>query len=227
MQPYVFPYIGYFSLIDAVDRFVFYDDVNYIKNGWVNRNQILVNQKPLYFTIPLQDQSSFSKINEIKIHSRKWIEKTLKTIEQTYKKAPYYNNVFPFIQKTFLYDTELISEMAKESILNTCQYLSIKTSFISTSAVYENQTLKAQERVIDICKKEGATIYINAIGGMELYDHKTFSKNGISLYFMKQRPIFYNQFKYKEFIPWLSIIDVMMHNDPKEIADFFHEYDLI
>ena len=70
MQPYIFPYLGYFQLLNSVDHFVFYDDVNFIKGGWVNRNQLLINNQNKFFTVPLKKIISFTPINEVEIHKK-------------------------------------------------------------------------------------------------------------------------------------------------------------
>lgn len=231
MQPYIFPYIGYYQLINYVDKFVVYDDVNFIKQGWINRNNLLVQGKPFLFTIPLKEPSSFSKINEIYVNYNlfiPWKNKFLKTLEQSYKKAPYFQNVYDLVEKVmdFTEAEAKISEIATKSIVDTCNYLHIDTQFVLTSAFYENDSLSGKERVIDICEREGASRYINPIGGQELYDKDYFKSRGLELNFMKSQPLTYKQFN-NEHIPWLSIIDVLMFNSVEEVKGFLDNYDLI
>lgn len=222
MQPYIFPYIGYFQLIQSVDKFVFYDDVDFIKGGWINRNKISTQQKELLFTVPLDKASSFKKINEIHLHPviyKKWTVKFLKSIQQSYSKSPFYNLVFPIIEEVFSGDHSSISDLTKASIKLTSKYLGIETEFVNSSQKYKNNHLKSQARVIDICKLEDADTYINAIGGLELYNPLDFLNNGIELRFLKPTMVPYNQFKTDEFIPGLSIIDFIMNIDPSEVKD--------
>lgn len=231
MQPYFFPYIGYFQLINAVDKFVVYDDVNFIKQGWINRNNILVQGKPYLFTLPLINQSSFSKINEIFINNilyDSWKKKTLRTLEQSYKKAPFFKEIYGLVDNVLNIDPKEtdISTIARKSFVETSKYLDINTEFVFTSAVYENEELSGKERVIDICKKENAMHYINPIGGKELYDLDFFKENGFELSFIKTLPIEYNQFK-NEFAPWLSIIDVLMFNSIEETKLLLNKYELV
>ncbi|WP_338766589.1 WbqC family protein [Bernardetia sp. ABR2-2B] len=228
MQPYIFPYIGYFQLINAVDKFVIYDDVNYINKGWINRNKILVNNNETLFTIPLQKASQNKKIREIEInYTQKGINKFIKTIQNSYSKAPNYSKVSTFIEDILLHKMyKNISELNTYSIKQICNYLNITTPIIDSSSIYENEELKAQYRILDICKKEKATVYINPIGGKEIYDKPLFEKQNIDLFFIKSEPVIYSQYK-ENFVPFLSIIDIMMFNSKETIQYFLSKYQLL
>jgi hypothetical protein len=229
MQPYFFPYIGYFQLINAVEKFIIYDDVNYIKGGWINRNNILINNKSYLFTVPLENLSSFQQINHTILHPKLypiWKTKFLKTLEQSYKKAPYYNNVINLVENVLNTNTNLVSKLASESIIAVCDYLDINTQIIKTSEDYKNQELKGQERIISLCKIECANYYINPIGGIDLYSKEDFKKQEITLNFIKSSSFEYNQFG-NEFIPWLSIIDILMFNDVSDVKQILNQYELI
>lgn len=227
MQPYFLPYIGYLQLLNGVDKFVLYDDVNYINKGWINRNRVLVNGQEYLFTIPLKDASQNKLINEIYLSSDpKWRGKLLKTLEQAYKKAPFYFTAFAVTEKIINLDAEKLSDWiaAGFGILN--EYLGIETEIVASSSIYQNTHLKAQERILDICRQEKADHYINPIGGVELYDKAAFEQNNIRLNFIKSKPVVYSQFK-NEFVPWLSIVDAMMFNDVPKIKAFLNEYELV
>ena len=227
MQPYIFPYIGYFQLIKAVDKFVLYDDVNFINRGWINRNRILVNGKDSMFTIPLKDASQNKLIHEIDVNwDNNWKGKFLKTIEQAYKKAPFYENILPIIEKTIESQEVQFSKIIENNLRLICEYLEIKTEIISSSTIYQNIDKKAQERILDICSQEKATHYINPIGGFELYDKEVFANENMQMNFIKSLPVEYKQFK-NEFVPWLSIIDVMMFNSKEEINKFLDKFELV
>jgi len=227
MQPYFFPYIGYFQLINAVDKYVIYDDVNYIKNGWINRNNILLNNQKHLITLPLDAASPFKLINEIDIiQNDKVKEKLLKTIQQAYRKAPYYEEVFPIIKNCIMGEYPLIAEALYHSFLSISQYLGIKTEFILSSKIEKDNELKAQEKVIHICKLLNGTEYFNAIGGQELYSKLDFQNENIKLNFLKTKAIQYNQFN-NEFMPNLSIIDVMMFNSPEKVKEMLGAYELL
>ena len=227
MQPYFFPYIGYWQLIKAVDEFVIYDDVNYIKQGWINRNNILLNGNKHLITLPLDKASSFLLINQVKITSNDNLkQKLLRTIEQAYKKAPYFDNVFSIIQAVVMEESCLISNALINQFKLVNNYLDIKTKLIVSSDITKDNELKAQDKVIHICKLLSGTDYINAIGGQELYSKSDFEQNKLKLNFIKTKDINYLQFK-NEFVPSLSIIDVMMFNSPEKINEMLDKYELL
>eukprot|EP01137_Pigoraptor_chileana_P027579 Opistho-2@10370 len=160
MQPYIFPYIGYFQLIKSVDVFVVYDDVNYIKKGWINRNTILVNGKGFLFTLPLKNASQNRHINQISLdYDGSWKKELLKTIELSYKKAPYFDVVFPIVNSILEYPETNLAGFIFNSLQQFCDYLSIKTGLILSSDVKKNTDLKGQDKIIEICKKQQATHY--------------------------------------------------------------------
>lgn len=227
MQPYIFPYIGYFQLIKAVDKFVIYDDVNFINRGWINRNRILVNGKDSLFTIPLKEASQNKLINEIEVNwDDAWKSKWLKTLEQSYKKAPYFQQVRPIIEQTLEQEKTIFSEIIVENLKLINAYLGITTEIIPSSSIYQNIELKAQTRILDICLQEKANHYINPIGGIELYQKEVFEEQGMQLNFIKSKPVQYPQLK-NDFVPWLSIIDVLMFNSVEQIQTFLDSYELV
>lgn len=230
MQPYFFPYIGYFQLISAVDKFVIYDDVNFIKGGWINRNNLIINKQISRFTVPLDQPSSFALINETRLNIslyENWKVKFLRSIEQSYKKAPFYTEVFDLVKTTLEdRDNNLIGYLAVGGIKAICDYLQIQAKIIASSEIYNNNQLKAQERVLDICAIEKATQYINVIGGLELYSKEKFVENGMKLNFLKPREVKYTQFS-NQFVPWLSIIDVLMFNSVEETNIMLRKFELV
>jgi hypothetical protein len=227
MQPYLFPYIGYFQLINSADKFVVYDDVTYIKQGWINRNRILINGGASMFTIPLEKASSYRKIHDIKIKDLyKWRMIFLKTLDQNYKKAPFFKSTYDIVDKVLTSLSTDISRLNLNGISLILQYLDIQTKIVETSRVYDNEYLKSQSRVIDICKRENAKSYINFINGSSLYSKENFLNNGIDLLFINSEPIRYNQYNSK-FVPRLSIIDVMMFNSPNKIKHYLSKYHLL
>lgn len=227
MQPYLFPYIGYFQLIGAVDKFVAYDDVTFIKQGWINRNNILLNGQRYLFTVPLVNASSNTLICDTLVSDKAgWRPKFLKTIEQAYKKAPQYPAVFPLIQDVVLNGPTEISKLAVRSLSLIADFIGLTTEIKDSSENYANRHLSAQDRVLDICKQEGAGVYINPIGGMELYSKEKFREEGLDLHFIKSLDVTYTQYN-SHFVPGLSIIDVLMFNRQDEIAGMLGQYELI
>lgn len=225
MQPYLFPYIGYFQLINAVDKFVIYDDVQFIKNGWINRNRILVNGKASYFTFRLKKASTFDKINQREFTEQlpSDIMKFLKGLEISYRKAPYFKTAYALISKAVQFKNMSVADSVTHSLRTICDYIGIRTEFILSSKMQIPDGLHAQDRVVWISKALGATDYINMASGMALYDKETFAANGIKLSFLQPQPRPYPQFKY-EFVPNLSIIDVMMFNSKDGILQILKSY---
>lgn len=229
MQPYFMPYIGYFQLIKAVDKFIIYDDVNYIKRGWINRNNILVNNQSSLFSIPVSKSSQHAKINEIMINSdtfETWKQNFLRTLEYNYKKAPFYNKVIKLLSDILTNNYCSISKMATQSIYLTCDYLNIECQFNISGELNIGNDLSGTERILEICLEVGATKYINPIGGVDLYSKDTFIQHGVDLSFIKSGDVVYKQFS-NEFVPWLSIIDVLMFNSPRSISEMLDNYELV
>ena len=227
MQPYLFPYIGYFQLINAVDKFILLDDVNFKKGGWINRNSLLINNTRGRFTVPLQQSSSFRAINELFIDDNtKWKIKLIKTVSQNYKNSPYYSLFFPILEKIINSETKKISDLIFISIIEINQYLNLSTPIEKASLIYKNQSLKGQERLVDICEQEKADQYINAIGGQQLYDPEYFDRNNIKLNFIQGSIPEYVQFQ-NDFVSGLSIIDVLMFNSKEEVGVMLKDYNLV
>jgi len=229
MQPYLFPYIGYFQLIQAADVFVLYDDVNFRKQSWLNRNRILLNGKEHLFTIPCKGISSYKRINEVQLDKdKKPFVKFKKLIEQAYSKAPNYINTKELIDNILDKNPTSISELGKNSIIEICEFLDIKTTILTSSEGFSDSAeLHKEHRIIDICKKMEATEYINAQGGQELYSKSDFAKQQIELNFLiPDSDMIYNQINTEEFIPWLSIIDVLMHNEKDKVIELTNSFQL-
>ena len=230
MQPYFLPYLPYFQLINSVDKFIIYDDVNYIKSGWINRNNILINQKASMFTVPLIKASSFSKINDLQIDLylfNFWKKKFIKSINQYYSKAPYFNEVFEVINRILIVeDNHTISNFVVKALKEVVNYLQINTIIVESSSIYNNSHLKSYQRVIDICIQESATVYINPIGGLLLYDKFIFKQSSLELSFLKSNNYIYQQFT-DDFVPLLSIIDVLMFNSVDSFKFILNNFELI
>lgn len=225
MQPYFLPYIGYFQLIHAVDKFVIYDNIQFTKKGWINRNRILVNGRDEFITLPLKNDSDYLDIDKRKLADSFDIEKQkiLRKIKETYRRAPQFRNVYPFFEELVNYDNVNLFEFVYNSVTKVCTYLNIHTEFIISSSVGIEHTLKSEHRVLALASKLEAKAYINPIGGLELYSKENFKAHHIELKFLQSDPISYSQFS-NEFVPWLSILDVMMFNSKEEIKVMLDSY---
>ena len=227
MQPYFMPYIGYWQLMNAVDTYVIYDDVNYIKRGWINRNRILIDGEPRYFNIPIQGVSQNKLIKDVDCClSDEIIEKRLRTIELAYRRAKYFEDIFPMIDRIINCGDIAIVDLIEKSFLEITKYLDITTEIIRSSSLDKDNSLKGQNKILNICKVLGANEYYNAVGGQTLYDGREFLKRGVKLCFVKTKEIKYKQFDGK-FQPNLSIIDILMFNSQNDVKKMLDEFELI
>jgi hypothetical protein len=223
MQPYLFPYIGYFQLMNAVDEFVIYDNIQYSKKGWINRNRILVNGTDAYITFPLKKDSDYLDIKD-RYLTDDWVserKKILNKIIEAYRKAPSFNAVYPVIERIILFEETNLFKFIFNSLSILKEYLDIKTKFSISSEILINHKLKSEKKVIEICKEKKVSTYINPIGGVELYDKTDFKSKNIELQFLKTTKVKYKQFN-NDFVPMLSIIDVMMFNTQGEIKNYLN-----
>ena len=228
MQPYFFPYIGYFQLINAVDAFVIYDNIQFTKKGWINRNRILANGKDEYITLPLKKDSDFLNVDERKLAETFSVDhiKLLRKITESYRKAPQFAAVFPLVESIIINKDENLFQFIYQSLQATCKFLDITTQFMVSSTIPIDHELKSQDKVIAICKALGATEYINPIGGEALYSKEVFEQIDITLDFIKSGACEYPQFA-AAFVPWLSIIDVLMFNSKETIKQYLQSYTII
>lgn len=227
MQPYFLPYLGYFQLLAAVDKFVLFDDVNYIQRGWINRNRLLINGAAHIFTVPLQSASQNRLICDITLfEERAWRDKLLRTLRQAYARAPYYRCVAKLLERVIDHPTLQLDHFLLNSLREVMSYLSLETELINTSRIYGNASLSGQDRILDICIKEQANYYINPIGGTALYQREAFLKHDIALQYLQSRPISYPQGKNTP-VSGLSIVDVLMYNSPLVVRQFLTEKDLV
>lgn len=215
MQPYLFPYIGYFQLISAADTFVIYDDAAFMKQSFINRNEILVAGVAKRISFPIANASSFRPINDHYIPASPL--KVLRTIEQAYAKAPYHQVVMDLVSGVFS-DGELnIAVLAERSLRATCEYLGIERTFVRSSALeYSREDASATEKVLAMCSTLGAKSYINNLGGQGLYASSDFDAVGIDLGFLKPEVSEYKQ-SAGQFVGPLSVIDMLMFVAPDEV----------
>lgn len=229
MQPYFLPYIGYFQLINMVDKFVVYDNIKYTKKGWINRNRILVNGKDEYITLPLKNASDYLNIDQRYLSTSFFSEKgkMLVKIRENYRNAACYVEVYQLLEDILNFGDANLFQFVFNSLKSVCKHLDIDTEFIVSSILPIDHMLKAEEKVLAICKQLDADTYVNPIGGLELYSKEKFNGNNIDLHFLKSNSIVYNQLN-TEFAPNLSILDVMMFNRKENVVDLLNNgYTLI
>lgn len=211
MQPYFLPYVGYYQLIAAADVFVVYDNIKYTKKGWINRNRMLLNGKDAIFSLPLKKDSDSLDVVERELAADFDREKLLNQFRGAYTRAPQFEQTFPLLERIVRCEERNLFCYIRHSIGEMCAYLGIATDICISSEIAIDHELKAQDKVIALCRELGADTYINPIGGIELYSREDFAAQGIELKFIKAKPFEYAQFG-NEFVPWLSIVDVLMFN---------------
>ncbi|MDA7700421.1 WbqC family protein [Methylophilaceae bacterium] len=205
MQPYFFPYLGYWHLMDAVDVFILFDDVNYIKKGFINRNSILINNEPKLISLSLRGASQNKKIMELTLADSE--NHILKTIELAYKKSLNFDVIFPVLQSIFINGNKSLVDFLELSINKINSILGIETKVLRSSQF--NLDYNGRDKIIPICKELSACTYINPIGGLLLYNGITFKENGLKLKFINSKFIEYPQGPGK-FFGGLSVIDLLM-----------------
>ena len=228
-QIYFFPYIGYFQLMNIADEFIVYDNIEYSK-GWINRNRILANDKAEYITVPLKKGSDYLDIVD------RWLAdswnvdrvKMLNKVKASYRKAPQFDVVYSLFEKCVCYDDANLFNFLSNSLNQIKEYLGISTPLITSSTIPIDHSLKSENKVIALCKTRGADTYINPIGALALglYDKNNFDNVGLELYFIKTDKFKYQQYD-NDFVPFLSILDVMMFNTIEEIKEFLKLYTLV
>jgi hypothetical protein len=226
MQPYFLPYIGYWQLIKAVDVFVIYDNIQYTKKGWINRNRFLQNEHDELFSISLKKGSDFLNVDQRFLSPDFKRNKLIAMFQSAYSKAPKKNEILPLISEIINCQEENLFKYIYNSIVKICEYLELNTKMVISSSVDIDHSLKAEDKILAICKVLCAETYINSIGGIELYSKELFKGHGVELQFIKSKPVEYKQFD-NEFVPWLSILDVLMFNDRKNVKHFLNEFELI
>lgn len=224
MQPYLFPYLGYFQLIGAVDAFVVYDDVNFIKGGWINRNFIIDQGGNQLLTLPLEGASPNKLINQISVSRKR--DKLTTTIRQRYGKAPCFASVYPLIEDILNQKQTNLACFLDYQLRRICKFLDIGTKWLVSSDLNKNNDLRGQEKILAICERLGASHYVNLPGGRTLYDQSVFLERGKKLSFIQSKAITYYQFG-NDFVPNLSIIDVLMFNNKEQCAKLLKEYEFV
>ena len=229
MQPYLFPYVGYFSLMQSSTDFVFYDDVGFIKQGWINRNRILVNGQPRLFSFPLVNGSSNVLIKDVVMSDNQNFKvKLFKTLEQSYSKARFFNRGMEYVISVLSSEERDLSSVAIKSVNLASEIIGIKArKFCSSSDFADSKGADRSERLLCICKSLHCETYVNPVNGFQLYSKDVFSQRGVKLKFLRVQTIDYAQLKTEKFVPNLSIIDLLMNLSKDEILAAVRSYELL
>ncbi len=224
MQPYIFPYLGYYQLVHSCDRFVLYDDVTFIKQGYINRNSILSNGRALRFTLPVPGASSNRRIGDLRFSEQ--TGKVTKSIQQAYSKAPFFDDVYPIVERVVEHMDRGIAALCGKGISEVFEYIGLHKEILRSSELDYDRGASAEHKIIQICHALGSRSYINSIGGKKLYDKASFTAQGCELSFIQMKAVEYNQ-GMSDFVPNLSIIDVLMRCSKDEIGELLNSYVLV
>jgi WbqC-like protein family len=226
MQPYFFPYIGYFQLMQAVDMFVLYDDVQYMKGGWINRNLIRLNDDlATWLTIPICHASTYLNINERTYKlDKEDVEHVENKLKASYARAPAYAEVMDIINHNLHLSDPNVATVNTRLLKAAAERIGITCQLVRSSEIGVTKELHGEDRVIAICKALRATQYINAIGGVGLYSAKRFSTEGLLLSFLRTlvppEPL-------RDGPTHLSILDMLFQEPTERISDRLDRYELV
>lgn len=227
MQPYFLPYIGYFQLIRSAEVLVLYDNIEYTKKGWINRNRILQHGQEAMLSLPLKSASDYLHIGQRQLADNFDRAKMLRQIEGAYRRAPWFEQTWPLVQQIVNYPSQQLFDYLHHSIVQLCQHLGLATRIVVSSTVPIDHQLKGADKVLAICHQLGASDYVNSIGGQALYSKQAFLQQQVRLHFIRSQPHSYPQFG-APYIPWLSVLDVLMFNGRQQLMDHMIDaYDLV
>ena len=227
MQPYFFPYIGYFSLMAAVDVFIAYDNVQYTRPGWINRNRILRDGAPEWWTAVVADAPHTLDINQR--HYRDWSvqrRKLLDLLAQRYRRAPERDSGFALIEEALSSDEDNVARCNTQVLTVLARALGLGCRIAYASGIAGAVGARGVDRVLGFCAATGATTYVNSPGGMALYRDADFRAQGIALRFVKPEPDDYPQAG-QPFVPWLSIVDALMFLPVDQVARRVRQFRLV
>ena len=223
MQPYIFPYHGYFQLLANVDVFIVYDNIQYTKKGWINRNRLLENGEAALFTVPVAAASDYLDIRERSISPDFVPEKLIARFSGAYRRAPHFGETLPLLEEALGYPDRNLFHFLHNALLLTGAHLGLDTEVRISSTLPIDHGLKGEQKVLALCEQLGATTYVNPIGGVELYSRQVFAERGIDLRFLRMSSLEYPQAG-GTFVPALSIVDVLMHNPLSVVRRWVSEH---
>ena len=232
MQPYFFPHLAYFQLMKEADEWIVFDEIQFIDKGWINRNRILhpnEEKQWQYFTLPLTGRKQFSRISELEIHPEKnWEAEIFGKLTHLKKKAPFYRDTLAFLEECFEEKTANLSVFLSHTLRKCAQKLEISTPIKvqSEMGMVGLQSTHPGQWAVSISAACGATEYINPLGGAEIFKKAEFDAANIKLKLLKGGQLSYTQ-RNRQFVPGLSIIDVLMWNSAEEVRELMTQYEVI
>jgi hypothetical protein len=223
MQPYFFPYLGYFQLIANSDIFVFFDDAQYIKRSFMNRNRILNSKgEVVWITLPVAYGNHTAGImDRTYVLKGKEVKRIIRSIKNAYRNAPEFDEFIPEFEAIMSYAQPNVAEFNINLIKRVSNFMGLSPTFVRSSQISQTAGLWGQDRVIDMCRRLGATRYVNPFGGTALYDSASFRLHGVELEFL--RPTIETRL---DRFPYLSIIHTLLTVSYEGLAEQLRRYEV-
>ena len=217
LQPSYLPWLGFFEQMHRSDQFVLYDDVQFTRRDWRNRNRIRVQEGSVWLTVPVIQKNKYEQsLLETKIdNSTSWKRKHLESIRCHYSKTPFFDLYFPWCEKIFNREWDFLLDLSLETIQYLKGELKINTPLLRSSELGESGN--KSERLISICKQLGATQYLSGESARNYISEKDFSDQGIGLEYQNYQHPEYPQ-RYEGFVPFLSTIDLLFNCGDKSMG---------
>lgn len=225
MQPYFLPYIGYYQMMAAVDKFVILDDVNYIRKGWINRNFIMIGGGQHWLTIPLSAASQNVEIRSLEIApDTGWKIKMKRSIERAYRRTPLTIETMEMVSRFLEAAEGNLSDFLRMTLQEVCRVLKIETPIVSSSALGSRDGFKGQDKIIRLCTELQADTYVNLPGGRSFYQNEPFKSAGIELCFIDQTIPPGRLSSGLGDSPYISILDLLMRNSHESVRSALTEF---
>lgn len=226
MQPYFLPYIGYWQLMAVADRFVIYDNIQYTKKGWINRNRFLRDGHAEYFTVPLKKASDYLDVRDREVAPDFDRARMLRMLAASYRKAPQFAVIMPLLERIVGAPCTNLFAYVHHSLTEVAAFLEIPTPMVISSTIAIDHSLTAEDKVLAICRAMGADRYLNPFRGGVLYSASRFAAEGVRLELLQPVSSEYPQFG-APFVPDLSILDVLMFNPKPVVRKMLQEADVV
>lgn len=224
MQPYFFPYIGYFQLMKAVETFIMLDDAQYVERSWMNRNRINLNDRPAWITMPVRNASRDLAINQRFYMLADGIPVINRKIQAAYSKSPFFADISAMLAGIFEYADANVARFNSNLLISVGRALDLHCQVHFASEFDNPLHFRGEARILDLCQRLGVTHYVNAIGGTSLYQNESFRSVGIRLSFIRTRTV---PQQAPIDIGHLSIIHDMMQTGTECTRELLNMYDLV
>lgn len=210
-QPDFLPYLGFFHRLLHADMFVILDDAQYVNGtsqSWMNRDKLKTSQGEKWLTVSVKKAPRETPINQIELSQSDWREGNLNLIRHNYRQAPYFSEIYPYIEMLYAYDGNLLFEFNLNSIRMLMGLLDIEIPQVLASTL--NTTGKKNELLVDILQKVGATQYLSGVGARAYFEPELYERAGIEVVWQDFSHPAYPQL-HGPFIPYLSSIDMLFN----------------